>query len=62
LTLTFRDILTDLRISEQAGYKLLQSGRLKSFKIGNRYRVTEEALREFKENAQVIKSCDGPKL
>lgn len=49
MTFTIKEVAADLRITESTVYKLIQSGRLKAFRIGNRLRVKELDLDEFKD-------------
>lgn len=34
-------------------YRLIRSGKLKAFKVGKEYRVTDKALREYEEGVRV---------
>lgn len=45
--LTAKDIENRLRLSRNTVYKLLQTGQLKSIKVNDDYRITEEALEEY---------------
>lgn len=51
MVLTVSEVAADLKVREETVYKLIQSGRLKAFKIGNRFRVMETDLNNFKEEA-----------
>lgn len=51
MTLTLNDIKADLKITNETVYRLIRLGKLKAFKIGNRYRVLEEDLKKYKEEA-----------
>ncbi len=51
MTFTIKEVAADLRITESTVYKLIQSGRLKAFRIGNRLRIRQEDLDKFKEEA-----------
>jgi len=51
MTFTVKEVAADLRITESTVYKLIQSGRLKAFRIGNRLRIKELDLDQFKEEA-----------
>jgi excisionase family DNA binding protein len=49
MTFTIKEVAADLRVTESTVYKLIQTGRLKAFKIGNRLRIKELDLDKFKE-------------
>jgi excisionase family DNA binding protein len=51
LILTIMEVTVDLKVANETVYRLIHSGKLKAFKIGNRYRVTEEELKRYKEEA-----------
>ena len=51
MLLTITEVTVDLKVEKETVYKLIRSGKLKAFKIGNRYRVSEESLKQFKEEA-----------
>jgi len=51
LALTLGDIKADLKITNETVYRLIRLGKLKAFKIGNRYRILEEDLKKYKEEA-----------
>ena len=40
-------------VSEDAVYRLIKSGKLKAFKVGKEYRVTDKALREYEEGMEL---------
>jgi len=44
---TVPDVAKRWGVCTQAVYKLLRTGRLRGFKAGKEWRVTEEALREY---------------
>ena len=44
---SIKDVANFLKIEIHAVYKLLNSGKLKSFKIGSRYRITKTELIKF---------------
>lgn len=41
------DLMTILRISKPTAYNLIKSGKLKSKKIGNSYRIKKEHLKQY---------------
>jgi len=45
--LSVKDVQKALRIGRSTAYKLLESGKLPSFKIGSTYRVPKTYLIEF---------------
>jgi len=48
--LTAEDIMEILFISKNTAYKLLNSAKIKSFKIGRVHRIHREALEEYIQN------------
>ena len=47
--LTTKEILEILKIGRSTFYKLLQTGELKGFKEGNRYKVPVESVEQYIE-------------
>ena len=47
--LTREEVMEILKIGRSTFYKLLQTGQLKGFKEGNRYKVTVESVEEYVE-------------
>ena len=45
--LTREDVMEILKIGRSTFYKLLQTGELKGFKEGNRYKVPVESIEEY---------------
>ena len=45
--LTREEVMDILKIGRSTFYKLLQSGELKGFKEGNRYKVPIESIEEY---------------
>lgn len=45
--LTPADIMDILNIGKNTAYELLNSGKLKGFRVGRSWRITTEALEEF---------------
>lgn len=45
--LTREEVMEVLKIGRSTFYKLLQSGELKGFKEGNRYKVPAQAIEEY---------------
>lgn len=52
MVLTVNEVADDLKVRSETVYNLIRSGRLKAFRIGNRFRITEEDLEKFKEEAK----------
>ena len=52
--MTVHDLRAALGISRKGVYNLLESGKIRSFKIGNTYKVPKTALIDY-----VNKSCKG---
>ncbi len=51
--LTARQVQSALGIGRAGTYKLLESGQLPSFKVGNAYKVPKRLLQQY-----VIQSCE----
>lgn len=51
MVLTISEVAADLKVQPETVYKLILSGKLKAFRIGNRYRIADEELVKFKERA-----------
>lgn len=49
--LTVTDIQNKLGIGKSQAYELITTGRLKAFKLGRAWKITEEALNEFIDNS-----------
>lgn len=49
--LTVTDIQNKLGIGKSQAYELISTGRLKAFKIGRAWKITEDALNEFIDNS-----------
>ncbi len=49
--LTVTDIQNKLGIGKSQAYELISTGRLKAFKIGRAWKITEAALNEFIDNS-----------
>ena len=47
--MTSREVAEILRIHPYTVNALIRSGKLKAFKVSNRYRIQREALQEFME-------------
>lgn len=45
--LTREEVMAFLKIGRSTFYKLIQSGQLRGFKEGNRYKVPMEAVEEY---------------
>ena len=52
--LTVTDIQNKLGIGKSQTYELITTGRLKAFKIGRAWKITEEALNEFISHSEKI--------
>ena len=50
--MTRSDVQKILKVSKGTVLKLIQSGELEAFRLGNSYRVTREALMNYIEYAQ----------
>lgn len=53
MTLRLREVVEDLKIQPETAYRLIKSGKLRAFKIGNQYRVEEKDLEKFKEESKI---------
>lgn len=51
MLLTINEVAERLRITVPTVYKLIGEGKLKAFKIGNRFRVDEADLKAYQEQA-----------
>lgn len=51
MVLTISEVAADLKVRVETIYVLIHSGRLKAFKVGNRFRINENDLNKFKEEA-----------
>lgn len=49
--MTRKELQKILRISKTTAIKLLHTGMIESFAIGNSYRITKDALIQFIENS-----------
>lgn len=54
--LTPRDVIDILDVGKNTAYALLNSGRLRAFRVGRSWRVTTEALEEFMLNGKSLGS------
>lgn len=52
--LTRKEVMEALKIGRSTFYKLLQTGELKGFKEGNRYKVPMESIEEYIEKRMKI--------
>ena len=52
--LTREEVMDILKIGRSTFYKLLQSGELKGFKEGNRYKVPAESIEEYINNRMSV--------
>ena len=48
--LTREEVMEVLKIGRSTFYKLIQTGQLKGFKEGNRYKVHVESVEEYVDN------------
>lgn len=46
--MTVREVATELAVNPETVKRLLQDARLDGYKVGNRWRVTKEALDAYK--------------
>ena len=51
MVFTVKEVCAELKIAPNTVYKLIYKGKIKAFKISNRYRINEEELAKFKEDA-----------
>ena len=49
MVLTISEVAADLKVRNETVYKLISSGKLQAFKVGNRYRIQSEDLAAYKE-------------
>jgi excisionase family DNA binding protein len=49
--LTIKDVAERLRVTPSTVYKLITDGKLRSFKVGNRYRINEADLEKYMEES-----------
>ena len=52
--LTREEVMEVLKIGRSTFYNLLQSGELKGFKEGNRYKVPAESIEEYINNRMSV--------
>lgn len=52
--LTREEVMEILKIGRSTFYKLLQTGELKGFKEGNRYKVPAESIEEYINNRMSV--------
>lgn len=52
MVLTVGEVAIDLKVRNETVYTLIRSGKLKAFRIGNRFRIMSEDLEKFKEEAK----------
>lgn len=52
--LTREEVMEVLKIGRITFYKLLQTGKLKGFKEGNRYKVPAESIEEYVDKRMII--------
>ncbi len=52
--LTREEVMEILKIGRSTFYKLLQTGELKGFKEGNRYKVPAESIEEYVDQRMQI--------
>jgi len=45
--LTIKEVQDRLNVSDESVYRLIRSGKLEAIRVGNLWRVSEEALQEF---------------
>lgn len=44
-----QEVMDILRVTRRTVYNWLRAGKIKAFKVGKEWRITEESLREFME-------------
>lgn len=47
LVLTVEDLMPVLGVGRNTAYELVRSGKIRSFKVGNQYRIPRDAVVEF---------------
>ena len=52
-TYTVEEVADYLRVSEKTVRNYLRSGKLKAYRIGNRYNITSESVKSFVESTKV---------
>lgn len=52
--LTRKEVMEVLKIGRSTFYKLIQTGRLKGFKEGNRYKVPVESIKEYVDKRMMV--------
>ena len=60
--LTREEVMEILKIGRSTFYKLLQTGELKGFKEGNRYKVPVQSIEEYVEKKMKIWIVKMPKV
>jgi len=51
MILTIAEVAADLKVRRETVYKIIRLGKLRAFKVGNRYRIQSEDLAAYKEDA-----------
>jgi len=57
--MTVRDVATELAVNPETIKRLLQGGRLDGYKVGNRWRVTKDALDAYKGKSKNVQPPSG---
>ena len=52
-TYTVEEVADYLRVSEKTVRNYLRAGKLKAYRIGNRYNITAESVKSFVESTKV---------
>lgn len=50
--LTLAEVMDILKVSRRTLYTYIKEGKIEAFKVGDRWRVTEEALKKFLGQSQ----------
>ena len=58
--LTREEVMEFLKIGRSTFYRLLQTGELKGFKEGNRYKVPVESVEKYVEMKKFLKHLEVP--
>ena len=53
---SINDLISLLQVSRKTLIAYIQKGKLKAFKVGNAYRVTDDSLKEYIRKSMVVTS------
>ena len=60
--LTVQDVANELAVNPETVKRMLQSGRLAGYKVGRLWRMTREAVDQFKSSTVNVKTDDDMTL